>query len=120
MFKPALNITEQIADHLGDQIIVGEIGSGTRIQEVKIAKALKVSRGSVREALLILERRHLITIVPRKGASVNELERADGIELIKLLTSLQSQLLAYVLTHRHRREILCQAEHAVVGMGYHQ
>ena len=72
MFKPALNITEQIADHLGEQIIVGEIASGTRIQEVKIAKALKVSRGSVREALLILERRHLITIVPRKGASVNE------------------------------------------------
>lgn len=116
MFKPALNITEQIADHLADQIIVGEIGSGTRIQEVKIAKSLKVSRGSVREALLILERRHLITIVPRKGASVNALEQADGVELIKLLTSLQIQLLAYVLSDRHRREILCAAENAVVGM----
>ena len=116
LFKPALNITEQIADHLGEQIIVGEIDSGTRIQEVKIAKALKVSRGSVREALLILERRHLITIVPRKGASVNELEIGDGVELIGLLTSLQVQLLTQVMKQRNRREFLSEAELAVQGM----
>jgi DNA-binding GntR family transcriptional regulator len=46
---------------------------GERIQEQKVTLALNVSRGSVREALLILERRHLIAILPRRGAHVTEL-----------------------------------------------
>jgi DNA-binding GntR family transcriptional regulator len=46
---------------------------GERIQELKVTQALDVSRGSVREALLILERRHLIAILPRRGAHVTEL-----------------------------------------------
>ena len=116
LFKPALNITEQIADQLGEQIIVGELEGGTRIQEVKIARALSVSRGSVREALLILERRHLITIVPRKGASVNALALSDGRELISLLATLQNQLLYQVLCNRRSKEILAAAENSVAGM----
>ena len=73
VFTPSLNITEQIADHLAALIIHGELASRSRIQELKIANELGVSRGSVREALLILERRHLIEIVPCKGAVVNEM-----------------------------------------------
>ncbi|GGC77795.1 transcriptional regulator [Marinobacter halophilus] len=38
-----------------------------------MAGELNVSRGSVREALLILERRHLVEIFPRRGAVVSEL-----------------------------------------------
>src|SRR5690606_36452681 len=48
----------------------GALKPGERIQELKVAGELDVSRGSVREALLILERRHLIHIYPRRGASV--------------------------------------------------
>lgn len=70
-FQAPESLSEQIAQHLGGQIITGRLRPGERIQELKVAGDLDVSRGSVREALLILERRHLIHIYPRKGAVVS-------------------------------------------------
>ena len=46
---------------------------------------LEVSRGSVREALLILQRRHLIDIFPRRGAVVTELTPALVKSLYEVL-----------------------------------
>ena len=63
-FQAAVSLTEQIAEHLGSQIISGALQPLERIQELKVAGELGVSRGSVREALLILESRHLVEIVP--------------------------------------------------------
>ena len=91
-FKPAVSLTEQIADHLSSEIIRGRLAPTERIQEIKIAKDLGVSRGSVREALLILEGRHLIDIVPRRGAMVSALD-ADGVEgLLELAADLVTLL----------------------------
>jgi DNA-binding GntR family transcriptional regulator len=72
-FQAPESLSEQIAQHVGQRIIVGTLKPGERIQELKVAGELDVSRGSVREALLILERRHLIHIFPRKGAVVSAL-----------------------------------------------
>ncbi len=69
----AESLSEQIAKHISEQIITGELVEGERIQEIRIAKELDVSRGSVREALLLLERTHLIEIYPRRGAIVAEM-----------------------------------------------
>ncbi len=72
-FKAPDSLAEQIARHIGQLIITGELNSGDRIQELRIANELNVSRGSVREAYLILERRYLIEIIPRKGAIVSHM-----------------------------------------------
>lgn len=72
-FKPQESLSEQIAQHLARQIIHGDLLAGDRIQELRIAGELEVSRGSVREALLILERWHLIDILPRRGAVVKDM-----------------------------------------------
>ncbi|NPU95492.1 MAG: GntR family transcriptional regulator [Gammaproteobacteria bacterium] len=72
-FKAPDSLSEQIARHLGEKIITGELKAGERIQELRVAGELDVSRGSVREAYLILERRHLIDILPRRGAVVSEM-----------------------------------------------
>ncbi|WP_336368218.1 GntR family transcriptional regulator [Marinobacter sp. C2H3] len=66
-------MSEQIAQHLGQRIVTRDLKPGERIQELKVAGALNVSRGSVREALLIMERRHLVQIFPRRGAVVSAL-----------------------------------------------
>ena len=55
-FKAPDSLSEQIADYLAERIIRGELAPGERIQEQKVTQALNVSRGSVREALLIHER----------------------------------------------------------------
>ena len=87
-FEPAVSLTEQIAEHLGHQIITGQLQPAQRIQELKVATDLGVSRGTVREALLILESRHLIEIVPRRGAVVSRLEAAEISNFSELYTSL--------------------------------
>lgn len=75
-FKAQASLSEQIARHLAQQVIRGDLLAGDRIQELRIAGELEVSRGSVREALLILERWHLIDILPRRGAVVKDMSEA--------------------------------------------
>ncbi|SDX42800.1 GntR family transcriptional regulator [Marinobacter mobilis] len=72
-FQAPESLSEQIAQFVGQRIISGQLAPGERIQELKVAGELDVSRGSVREALLILERRHLVEIFPRRGAVVSQL-----------------------------------------------
>lgn len=74
---PALAIretlTEQIARHLGEQIITGKYPPGHKLKELEIARELNVSSNTVREAFHIVEKRHLVTIEPRRGAFVAEI-----------------------------------------------
>jgi DNA-binding GntR family transcriptional regulator len=79
---------DSLAHHLAERIIRGEMKPGERIQEQKVTLALNVSRGSVREALLILERRHLIAILPRRGAHVTELTEHKVRSLCALMSEL--------------------------------
>jgi DNA-binding GntR family transcriptional regulator len=87
-FKAPDSLAEQIAQHLAERIIRGELKERERIQEQKVTQALNVSRGSVREALLILERRHLIVILPRRGAHVAELTAHNVKSLYALVIEL--------------------------------
>ncbi len=89
-FEPQITLTEQIADHLGGEIIAGRLPPASRIQELKVAGELGVSRGSVREALLILESRHLIEIIPRRGAVVSSMERNEIADFCEVFSQMQS------------------------------
>ncbi|MBH3412072.1 GntR family transcriptional regulator [Pseudomonas putida] len=84
-FKAPDSLSEQIADYLAERIIRGELAPGERVQEQKGTPALSVSRGSVREALLILERRHLGAILPRRGAHVTKLDERSVRSLCTLM-----------------------------------
>ena len=58
---------EQISDHLGLAILQGDYQAGQRIREQDIADSYAVSRGPVREAIRILERRGMMEFRPRRG-----------------------------------------------------
>ncbi len=91
-FKAPDSLSEQIAHYLAERIIRGELEPGERIQEQKVTQALNVSRGSVREALLILERRHLVAILPRRGAHVTQLDEHNVRGLCTLMSELYTLL----------------------------
>jgi len=74
-FVVAESLAERIAQHISQQIIDGRLPAKQRIQEARVVEELGVSRGSVREALLLLERRHMVDILPRKGAMVSSLDK---------------------------------------------
>ena len=88
----AESLSEQIARHISEQIIRGELVEGERIQELRIASELDVSRGSVREALLILERTQLIEIFPRRGAIVSEMSALQVRSLFDMAALLLGQI----------------------------
>ena len=87
------SLSEQIVKYISEQIISGELVEGERIQELRIAKELDVSRGSVREALLLLERTHLIEIFPRRGAIVSEM----SAQQLKALFDTNMMLLGHIV-----------------------
>ena len=74
LFKPRETLTEQVARHVENLIAFGQLRSGERIYESTMAKQMDVSHGSIREGLLLLEKRHLVQNVPRKGAFVTPLD----------------------------------------------
>ncbi|MEG2358460.1 GntR family transcriptional regulator [Acinetobacter sp.] len=92
MQHEADSLSEQIAKHISEQIIRGELVEGERIQELRIAAELDVSRGSVREALLILERTQLIEIFPRRGAVVAEMSALQVRSLFDMASLLLGQI----------------------------
>lgn len=102
-FNAPDSLAGQIVQHIAERIIRGELKPGERVQEMKVSQALNVSRGSVREALLILQRRHLVEILPRCGARVAVLDVQQVSGLYDLIIELYV-LLANGVAARWRDE----------------
>ena len=78
------SLADQIARYLEQQIVSGARIAGSRIVEAQVAAQLAVSRGSVREAMLLLQRRHLIRLAPRRAPEVSQLTAASANAQIAL------------------------------------
>jgi DNA-binding GntR family transcriptional regulator len=85
---PTLTVPEQIASQVGDRILDGRLAPGARIGEQELADEFQVSRGPVREAIRILEREGLATILARRGAIVTELSSGELSEIFELRAAL--------------------------------
>lgn len=85
-------LTEQIARHLGQQIITGHYKPGHKLRELEIARELDVSSNTVREAFHIVEKRHLVTIEPRRGAFVSEITPRQVTDLYDYMFMLFGEL----------------------------
>lgn len=92
MSLKTVNLSEQIAAHLADQVITGELQPGQRLPENDLAKQLDVSTNSLREAFRLLEKQHLIELQPRKGAKVCEVNEEQVRDLYEFLFMLLSRL----------------------------
>ncbi len=64
-------IPDQVAEELGAEIVSGRRKAGERLVELDLARDFSVSRGPIREAIRILERRRLVDIFPRRGAYIS-------------------------------------------------
>jgi DNA-binding GntR family transcriptional regulator len=85
---PTLTVSEQIAARVGDRILDGTMAPGARIGEQELADEFAVSRGPIRDALRILEREGLVTLLARRGAIVTELRAAELRELLEIRAGL--------------------------------
>ena len=78
------SLPEQVAARLAARILDGTYAPGERVREEKLAAEFAVSRGPVREALRLLEKDGLITIVPRRGAMVTNLSVEEVREIFEI------------------------------------
>ncbi|MFM8546372.1 MAG: GntR family transcriptional regulator [Betaproteobacteria bacterium] len=78
----------RIASTLAGRVLDAEIAPGARLREVPLAQEFGVSRGSIREALRILERDGVVRIEARRGAQVTRLSTDELIEIFQVRTVL--------------------------------
>lgn len=75
----------RVVDHayqsLEEAIFTGKLRPGDRLIEQQVCAELQVSRTTVREALLMLERTGLVQSLPRKGTFVTHLSPAAASDL---------------------------------------
>lgn len=74
-------LVDEVSRTIEEAILAGRMRPGERLVETAIAERLSVSRTTVREALLMLERQGLIVSTPRRGAFVTRLSREDGLDM---------------------------------------
>lgn len=82
-------------------VLTGAISSGERINELRLAAQLKVSRGPMREALRALEHAGLLVAIPNRGMFVRKVELEDALDLYDVragLARLAGRLVARRIT----------------------
>lgn len=80
----SLTLAEQVYGRLEAMIVTLELQPGTLLSELAISKRFGVSRTPVGEALQRLSREGLVTILPRRGFVVTEVNATDQIRLLEL------------------------------------
>lgn len=81
---------QQVRERLREDILTGELAPGVVLSEVALARSFGVSRGPVREALGRLASEGLVTITPRRGAIVTELNRDEFVEAYQVREALET------------------------------
>jgi DNA-binding GntR family transcriptional regulator len=93
---PALKLTaarDTAADALRGALLEGKFLPGQGLSEMALANQLGISRGPVREALLILAQEGLVTHQQNRGFSVIEFTNQDQSEIQKIRLPLESMAL---------------------------
>jgi DNA-binding GntR family transcriptional regulator len=85
---PAPSNVDLALDAIREAIVAGRLRPGERVKEVPLSEQLGFSRAPVRDALRLLERDGLVTLVPNRGAIVPELRALDVLEVYALRASL--------------------------------
>ncbi|MEM9272405.1 MAG: GntR family transcriptional regulator [Cyanobacteria bacterium P01_F01_bin.143] len=75
------SLREQVYQALRKIILTGNLASGERIVETKLAKQLNVSRTPIREAIGQLQREKLIVSNPNGGFRVAKMSIKDAVQL---------------------------------------
>ena len=79
----------EVADNIREAIFGGTYAPGSALREVEVSAALEVSRGPVREALLLLEGEGLVRSEWHRGTTVTALTTDDVAELHTLRGALE-------------------------------
>jgi DNA-binding GntR family transcriptional regulator len=74
---------------LRNEIVSGRLRPGEKINEARISAAMGVSRGTLREAMRVLEQEGLLRSVPHRGTFVRRIDAREASELQEVRVALE-------------------------------
>lgn len=107
------SLADEIAFRIQAAILAGEHPPGTHLFQDELCERFGVSRTPVREALRKLQAKHLVVLVPNKGATVRVPSRDELIDVYHVRAELEGY--ACELASAHVTQVLLSAlDHARV------
>jgi DNA-binding GntR family transcriptional regulator len=82
-------IAEQAYFKLRDRIVTLKLPPGSPLREDELMRELDIGRTPLREAVKRLELENLVTVLPRRGTRVTEVEIADIVHITELRAELE-------------------------------
>src|SRR6201996_3973438 len=82
-------LRENVYEMLRSDILACRLAPGDDMREQELAERYAVSRQPVREALLRLQREHLVTVQQRQGYSVNPISIGAARDLLRFRLALE-------------------------------
>jgi len=98
------SVRTQVAEALRKAIYAGKLRPGDPLLEMQLAKDLRVSQTSVREALLQLEQLGLVRRFPNKGTQVTNLSSKEIRERLDIRVQLECMAAIQAAPHVGKRE----------------
>lgn len=95
---------------LAERILSAAYPPGQRILEQSVAAEFEVSRGPVREALRLLEKDGLVTILARRGALVTKLSTAEVREIFDIRAMLNGLRDRSIAEDPQRLQVMSELE----------
>jgi len=83
------SLSAQVRDYIEAKIATGELGSGDRLVEARIANELRVSSIPVREAIRELVAKGILEYVVYKGVRVREVSMAETVDALQVKAVLE-------------------------------
>src|SRR5262249_21532976 len=87
-------LRENVYESLRADILACRLAPGDDMREQDLAERYSVSRQPVRDALLRLEREHLVTVQPRQGYRVNPISLSDARDLLRFRLAVEPACVA--------------------------
>ena len=84
-----LNPTTVVYESLKEKILKGVYSPAENLPEVELANTYRVSRNTIKKALLMLESENLVTIERNKGAKVRSYSMVEVLEYLELRSALE-------------------------------
>src|ERR1700749_946774 len=92
-------LRDNVYESLRSDILTCPFMPGDDMREQELPERYAVSRQPVREALLRLEREHLVTIQPRQGYRVNPISLADARDILCFRKALEPVCVSEAIEH---------------------
>ncbi len=78
------SLTDRAYSMLEEMIVTLKLAPGTAVSEARLSQALGIGRTPIREALQRLARERLVTILPRRGIIVSEINVKSQLRLLEV------------------------------------